>query len=146
MGVKVSFKFSIANLHSWHIMTVSDLLEHYLATSLTISTSLLQVVNSLFQTCWQLAGTCIKISHLVASLLTSRQQVVFALLVPTCQQVWNKLLTTCNNLVDIIRLVAMLFQQVRCSLDITILSQPCVVNLVTFLLYHDCIRLVRTTL
>ena len=31
---------------------------------------------------------------------------VFALLVPSnCQQVWNKLLTTCNNLVDIIRLV-----------------------------------------
>ena len=23
--------------------------------------------------------------------------------------------------------------------------QPCVVNLVTFLLYHDCIRLVRAT-
>jgi hypothetical protein len=30
---------------------------------------------------------------------------VFALLVPSCQQVWNKLLTTCNNFVDIIRLV-----------------------------------------
>jgi hypothetical protein len=65
---------------------------------------------------------------------------------PSCQQVWNKLLTTCNNLVDIIRLVASLFQQVRYSHDITILLQPCVVNLVTFLLYHDCIRLVRTTL
>jgi hypothetical protein len=87
-----------------------------------------------------------KISHLVASLPTSRQQVVFALLVPSCQQVWNKLFTTCNNLVDIIRLVPRLFQQVRYSHVITILLQPCVVNLVTFLLYHDCIRLVRTTL
>ena len=38
-----------------------------------------------------------------------------------------------NNLVDIIRLVARLFQQVRYSHDITILLQPCVVNLVTFL-------------
>jgi hypothetical protein len=84
--------------------------------------------------------------HLVASLPTSRQQIVFALLVPSCQQVWNKLLTTCNNLVDIIRLVARLFQQVRYSHDIEILLQPCVVNLVTFLLYHNCIRLIRTTL
>jgi hypothetical protein len=58
-----------------------------------------------------------KISHLVASLPTSRQQVVFAMLVPSCQRVWNKLLTTCNNLVDIIRLVARLFQQVRYSHD-----------------------------
>jgi hypothetical protein len=90
--------------------------------------------------------TYVKISHLVASLPTSRQQIVFALLVPSCQQVWNKLLTTCNNLVDIIRLVSRLFQQVQYSHDITILLQPCVVNLVTFLLYHDCIRVVRTTL
>jgi hypothetical protein len=87
-----------------------------------------------------------QISHLVASLPTSRQQVVFALLVPSCQQVWNKLLTTCNNLVDLIRLVARLFQQVRYIHGITILLQPCVVNLVALLLYHDCIRLVRTTL
>ena len=77
---------------------------------------------------------------------TSRQQVVFAMLVPSCQQVWNKLLTTCNKLDDIIRLVARLFQQVRYSHDITILLQPCVANLVTFLLYHGCITLARTTL
>ena len=57
------------------------------------------------------------------------QQVVFALLVPNCQQ-------PCNNLVDIIRLVTRLFQQVRYSHDITILLQPCVVS----------IRRVRTTL
>jgi hypothetical protein len=72
-----------------------------------------------------------KISHLVTRLPTSRQQVVFALLVPSYQQVWNKLLTTCNNLIDIIRLVARLFQQVRYSHDITTLLQACVVNLVT---------------
>ena len=82
----------------------------------------------------------------IASLQTSRQQVVFARLVPSCQQVWNKLLTTCNNLVDITRLVTRLFQQGCYNHNITILLQPCVVNLVTFLLYHDCIRLVRTTL
>ena len=91
-------------------------------------------------------STHVKISQLVASLQTSRQQVVFARLVTSCQQVWNKLLTTCNNLVDIIRLVTRLFQQGCCNHDITILLQLCVVNLVTFLLYHDCIRFVRTTL
>jgi hypothetical protein len=89
-------------------------------------------------------GTRVKISHLVTSLPTDRQQ-VFTLLVPSCQQVWNKLLTTHNNLVDIIRLVARLFQQVRCS-RIAILLQPCTVNLVTSLFCHDCIRVVRTTL
>ena len=55
--------------------------------------------------------THVKISQLVASLQTSRQQVVFARLVTSCQQVWNKLLTTCNNLVDIVILVTRLFQQ-----------------------------------
>jgi hypothetical protein len=55
-----------------------------------------------------------KISHLVASLPISRQQVLFARLFPSYQQVWNKLLPTCNNLdlVDIIRLDTRLFQQV----------------------------------
>jgi hypothetical protein len=65
---------------------------------------------------------------------TSRQQVVFALLVPSCQQVWNKLLTTCNKLVDIIRLVARLFQQVRYCHDLTILLY----NLVSSTLKHSC--------
>ena len=99
-------------------------------------------------TCLQLGLTRIKISHLVASLPTTRQQVEFALLVPSCQQVSNKLLTICNNLVDIIRLFARFSfnKSDSYSHDITILLQPCVVNLVTFLLYHDCIRLVRTTL
>ena len=52
---------------------------------------------------------------------------MFARLVTSCQQVWNKLLTTCNNLVDIIRLVTRLFQQSCYNHDITILLQPCVV-------------------
>jgi hypothetical protein len=48
-----------------------------------------------------------------------------------------------NNLVDIIRLVARLFQQVRYSHDITILLQSCVVNLnchilVISWLYQTC--------
>ena len=90
--------------------------------------------------------TRVKISQLVASLQTSRQQVVFIRLVTSCQQVWNKLLTTCNNLVDTIRLVTKLFQQGCYNHGITILLQPCVVNVVTFLLYHDCIILVRTNL
>ena len=57
-----------------------------------------------------------------------------------------KLSTACNKLVDIIRLVARLFQQFRYSHDITILLQPGVVNLVTLLLYHNYIRIVRTVL
>ena len=90
-------------------------------------------------------GTHAKISQLVASLQTSRQQVVLARLVTSCQQVWSKLLITCDKLVHIVRIVTRLFQQ-SCYSHITILLQPCVVNLVTFLLYHDCIRLVRNNL
>ena len=45
----------------------------------------------------------------------------------------EQLVNSYNNLVDIIRLVARLFQQVRYSHGMTILLQPCVVNLVTFL-------------
>jgi hypothetical protein len=74
--------------------------------------------------------TRVNISHLVTSLPTSRQQHIFALLVTSYQQVWNNLLTTCNNLVEIIRVVARLFWQVRYMLDITRLLQPCVDNLV----------------
>jgi hypothetical protein len=100
------------------------------------------------QACSGLEKTCVQSRKQVCQ-RTSHQQLVFA--TSHClSQVVNKFgtscLTTCNNLVDIIRLVARLFQQVRYSHDITILLQPCVVNLVTFLLYHDCIRLVRTTL
>jgi hypothetical protein len=42
-------------------------------------------------------------------LVTSRQQVVFALLVTSCQQFWNNLLTTCKDIAEIIRLVTRLF-------------------------------------
>ena len=52
-----------------------------------------------------LQGTHVKISQLVTSLQTSRQKVVFARLVPSCQQVWNKLLTTCSKVIDIVRRV-----------------------------------------
>jgi hypothetical protein len=48
--------------------------------------------------------------QVVTSLFTSCQQVVFALLVPgLLEQVWNKLLTICNKLDGIIRLVRRLF-------------------------------------
>jgi hypothetical protein len=93
--------------------------------------------------------TCVKTrknAQVVTSLPTSRQQDVLALLVTSCQQVCNNLLTTCNNLVEIIRLVARLFRQVRDMLDITRLLQPCVDNLVTSLLYHGCNKLVSTIL
>ena len=88
----------------------------------------------------------LKISHLVASLDTNRQQVVFALLVTSCQQVWSNLLTTCNILADFVRLVTSLIQQICYNHDITILLQPCFINLVTLLLYRNCTGLVRTTL
>ena len=75
-------------------------------------------------TCRKLRGTHVKMSQLVTSLQTSRRQVMFARLVTSCQQVWNKLLTTCNSLVDIIRLVARLFQQGCYNHNVTILLQP----------------------
>ena len=99
---------------------------------------------SLLQRCTPLSPgqtTRVKILQLVASLQTSRQHVVFARLVTSCQQVWNKLLKTCNNLVDIIRLVTRLFQQGCYNHDITILLQPCVVIcsiLVISRLYQTC--------
>jgi hypothetical protein len=132
-----------------------------------------QVVNSLFRTCWSQLGINKQYEHnLINGLLADLLQDVRFFRVFACSYATRKNLTscgksstscvrtacpklstsleqavtTCNNLVDIIRLVARLFQQVRCSHDITVLLQPCVVNLVTFLLYHDCIRLVRTTL
>ena len=102
-----------------------------------------KIVFSLYQN-WRSTGYTRK-NLTTCSLQTSRKQLVFAWLVTSCQQVWNKLLTTCNNLVDIVRRVTRLFQQGCYNHDIMML-QPCVVNLVTFLLYHHCIRLVRTTL
>ena len=79
MGVKVSFKFSIANLHSNEF--------------------------------------AVAVQHFLRAVLA-------------CSPIFS---TPGNNLVDIIRLVTRLFQQVRYSHDIAVLLQPCVVNLVTFL-------------
>jgi hypothetical protein len=125
------------------VQTISGLLQQLVASLLASSTfyklitTCFRLVNNreqAVQTHWQAvrflrAYTC-------KSLLTiSRQQVVFARLVASFQQVWNRLWTTCIILVDIIVLVARLFQQARYCHDITILLQPCVVNLVTFLLY-----------
>jgi hypothetical protein len=52
------------------------------------------------------------------------------------QQVWNKLLTTCNKLDDIIRLVTRLFLQVWYNHDITRMLQVWRHKVVTILLYH----------
>ena len=58
--------------------------------------------------------TCKNLTACSNTISTGHQQVVFALLAPSCQEVWNKLSTICNicNLIDIIRLVAGLFQQI----------------------------------
>ena len=66
----------------------------------------LQILNKINFKQWRDGDFYIhaKISHLVTNLPTSCQQVMFALLVPSRRQVWNKLLTTCNSL-DIIRLI-----------------------------------------
>ena len=50
--------------------------------------------------------THVKISKLVTCLQARCQQVVFAWLVASYQGLWKKLLTTCNNLVNIVRLGA----------------------------------------
>ena len=59
--------------------------------------------------CLYTASTHVKISQLVTSLQTSRQQDVFALLVQSSQQVVPNLLTTCNKLDENIRLATRLF-------------------------------------
>jgi hypothetical protein len=142
----VYFSNGILNLISgWLVFRLSNKPKQcftIIATCVTLKT---KCWHSAWGPClWEttIYNTHVKISHLVTSLPTSRQQDVLALLVTSCQQVWNNLLTTCNNLVEIIRLVARLFWQVCYMLDITRLLQPCVVNLVTSLLYHGCNKLV----
>jgi hypothetical protein len=71
---------------------VDKLLEQHCYKS---AAGLLQLVR--FYVCNR-QTTHVKISHLVASLPTNRQQVVFALLVPSCQQVWNNLSTVATTL------------------------------------------------
>jgi hypothetical protein len=98
------------------------------------------------------------LQHLVTSLATSHQQVVFALLVTSCQQFCNNLLslTTCNDLAEIIRLVTRLFWQVRytrknaqvvpglqtsCYKSVHKLSTSCVRTACSQLLQQDCNKL-----
>ena len=82
-------------------------------------------------------GTHVKISQLAASLQTSRQQVVFAQLVTSCQQVWNKLLTTCNNLADIIRrykvVPTRLLQSWYNNIVTALCGQPCNILVISWL-------------
>ena len=61
------------------------------------------VSNKYIATRFGIYSTRAKISHLVASLSTSRQQVVFALLVSSCQQVWKNLTTVITNLTDLVQ-------------------------------------------
>jgi hypothetical protein len=66
----------------------------------------------------------------IASLPTSRQQVVFALFVPSCQQVWNNWSTAVTTLlIRYYQTCCNVVQQVQYSHDITILLQPCVTTL-----------------
>ena len=65
---------------------------------------------------------------------------------PHMREYVNVLKFKCLYDINTLLILSDLFQQVRYSHDITILLQPCVINLVTFFLYHDRIRLVRTTL
>ena len=81
----------------------------------------------IFSPCSQWFYTTAKIPHILASLPTSRQQVVFILLL-----ILSDLLQGCSNKSDTV---------IHNNIVTT-----CVVNLVTFLLYHDCTRPFRTAL
>jgi hypothetical protein len=103
-----------------------------------------QVVTNLQQTCSQLVLCCSQLVLCCSQLVLCCSQLVLCCsqLVLCCSQLVDKLSQGCWTRQTCYKL----FQQVLYSHDIAILLQPCVVNLVTFLLYHDCIRLVRTTL
>jgi hypothetical protein len=86
----------------------------------------------------QLFDTRVKVSHLVANLPTSRQQVVFALL-GSMEQAVNNLQQACW------------YYQTCCKVvpasPIQSLLKPCVVNLVNILVIsYGCIKLIKTTL
>ena len=93
-------------------MIVADLLEQ-LITGLIMPSSLLQVVNSLFQTCYNKLGT-------------SRANT-------TCWQLVNRFVTiclqTCNNLCVFTRVVASLWKSDLLQLDISRLAASCWNNL-----------------
>ena len=92
-----------------------------------------QVVTGLQTSCQEsvpkLSASCVRTacSHVVATSLEQAANI-------------------CNKLDGIIRLGARLFQQVCYSLDITRMLQGWRPNVVTILVYHDCIRLVGATL
>ncbi|CAB4024784.1 formin CG32138 isoform X1 [Paramuricea clavata] len=99
----------LSRLQVW-MAVVADLLGLLTGLLTTCYKHCYNLLTSLLQAC------CEYILLTSSSLPTSRQQVVFALLVPSYQQVWNKLSRTCNNLVDIIRLFAR-FQQYLSGAD-----------------------------
>jgi hypothetical protein len=133
-----------------------------------ISTRLLQVVNSLFQTCWQLGTSSANTTwwrlvgrlatryeilrvllqiwkQVVTRLLSSRYQDVFALLVPSC---CDKSGTSCYHLVTRLMTVTDLLQVVPTRLIKAVcnkLLRACCHQLVNNLLRADDIRLVETT-
>ena len=84
----------------------------------------------------------VKTSQVVASLQTSCPQVVLTRLLASCKQVLKKLLTTCSNLSDIIRLFTILFYRTS-PIPSWYTNKPCVVSLVTVLFHQYCTRLAK---
>jgi hypothetical protein len=137
-----------------YIMTVSHLLEQPCKKSDSIN--LLQVVNSLFQTCWQIGTssakttcwqTCYKmwdfcvrsgiqtITCKNAQVVTNLQQTCSNAVPTTCQQVVfallvPSLLTTCYKVVELNRLVASYSNNLLSSCNSTICQQIASDNLV----------------
>jgi ArsR family metal-binding transcriptional regulator len=94
-------------------------------------TRLMKVTDS----CSNKTNTHVKISHLAASLPTSCVHTA-------CPKLSTSLLTSCNNLVDIIRLVARLFQQVCYkswydNIVTTLCGQLCSILVISWL-YQTC--------
>ena len=92
----------------WHIVlcfsfSIGPL---YLREKRVKTQSCYRFANKLLQICFKLSAFCVRTA---CSMLL--------------QQIWNKLLTTCNKLDGIIRLVPRFFHQVWYSLDITTMLQ-----------------------
>ena len=92
-----------------------------------------------------LCSTYVKISQLVTSLQTSCQQDVFALLVPSCQQVVPNLLTTCNRLDENIGLVTICQQLVPNLFQLVTICQQLVPNLFQQIRKKQCEYILSTT-
>jgi hypothetical protein len=86
--------------------------------------------------------THVKISHLVARSAhkpsTSCVRTAYSKFLTSLKQLVLKQLVT--NLFILSDLLQGCSNKPRYGHDTTVLLQPCVVNLVTYLLYHDCIR------